>query len=74
MAHCVKGKNGNITNFAQIDKCEKASSFKDEKGSCYHFYKKLLEMAEDKEDLAELKKIKTRKTSFKGIDKYLGLV
>lgn len=34
-------------------------------------YVRLLEIAEDKEDLAELKKIKDKKTSFKNIDDYL---
>ena len=34
-------------------------------------YEKLLEIAEDKEDLAELKKIKAGKTSFRNIDAYL---
>ena len=34
-------------------------------------YKRLLEMAEDKEDLIELHRIKKSKTSFRGLHDYL---
>lgn len=36
-----------------------------------NIYEKLLELAEEKEDLAELKKIRAQKTSFRNIDAYL---
>ncbi|OGY63602.1 MAG: hypothetical protein A3I89_01595 [Candidatus Harrisonbacteria bacterium RIFCSPLOWO2_02_FULL_41_11] len=34
-------------------------------------YKQLLKLAEDREDLAELRRIKTGKTSFRKLDDYL---